>query len=232
MPVPTRVQPEKNIWVAAGDGDLGRVRRLTLCIALSPNLPDPYTYTPMHAAASYGQIHVLEYLISQGGDVNVTDSDGDTPLYVVENIMTAWFLVENGATVDHRNNEGASPAETLAEDFEEVATYLNRVSSAGDNAAPPQAVPAQAFNQPSQHAQNIASETLTSLLMQSVQEIMQRAEEDGHDPEEELRQAVGRTVLEGVVTGYGMTTEGGEERRDAGRDGMNGAKRSRTDGPG
>lgn len=26
MPVPTRVQPEKNIWVAAGDGDLVRVR--------------------------------------------------------------------------------------------------------------------------------------------------------------------------------------------------------------
>lgn len=26
MPVPTRVQPEKNIWVAAGDGDLARVQ--------------------------------------------------------------------------------------------------------------------------------------------------------------------------------------------------------------
>ena len=26
MPVPTRVQPEKNIWVAAGDGDLERVQ--------------------------------------------------------------------------------------------------------------------------------------------------------------------------------------------------------------
>lgn len=26
MPVPTRVRPEKNIWVAASDGDLGRVQ--------------------------------------------------------------------------------------------------------------------------------------------------------------------------------------------------------------
>lgn len=26
MPVPTHVQHEKNIWVAAGDGDLARVK--------------------------------------------------------------------------------------------------------------------------------------------------------------------------------------------------------------
>lgn len=26
MPVPTRVRPEKNIWIAAGDGDLERVQ--------------------------------------------------------------------------------------------------------------------------------------------------------------------------------------------------------------
>jgi hypothetical protein len=49
----------------------------------------------------------LEGVLS-GGDVNVTDSDGDTPLYTVENIETARFLVEHGAIVDRRNNEGIS----------------------------------------------------------------------------------------------------------------------------
>jgi len=98
----------KNIWVAAGDGDLERVMELVEGQSLSPNVPDPNTYTPMHAAASYGHLHVLQYLISKGGDVNVTDSDGDTPLYVVEDVATARFLVEHGAIVDHRNFEGVS----------------------------------------------------------------------------------------------------------------------------
>jgi hypothetical protein len=40
--------------------------------------------------------------------VNITDNDGDTPLYTVETVETARFLVEHGATVDRTNNEGVS----------------------------------------------------------------------------------------------------------------------------
>ena len=92
---------QKNIWVAAGDGDPQRVQvsqHLLWCLAnsdttspgtgrarmhvftgfhtliltgivtaISPNAPDPFTYTPMHAAASYSQIQVLSYLVSRGG---------------------------------------------------------------------------------------------------------------------------------------------------------------------
>jgi hypothetical protein len=36
------------------------------------------------------------------------DEDGDTPLYTIENIDTAVWLVEHGATVHHRNNDGIS----------------------------------------------------------------------------------------------------------------------------
>lgn len=184
--------------------------------------------------------------------MNVTDSDGDTPLYVVENIETARYLVERGATVDRRNIEGVSvcaapilswllgvtdltkPAEHLSEDFQEVAAYLNNLpGSRGDDAAAPVALPA-GQHQPSQHAQNIASEHLTSSLLQSAQDIMQRAEAEGRNPEEELRQVVGRAVLEGVVTGYGMSTEAEDRREDrADLNGSNGVKRSRMDdGPG
>ena len=50
------------------------------------------------------------YVLSDflGGDVNVTDEDGDTPLYVVESIETARFLVERGATVSRQNADGLS----------------------------------------------------------------------------------------------------------------------------
>lgn len=48
-----------------------------------------------------------------GGDVNIVDDDGDTPLYTVEDIKTAQFLVEQGAVVDRTNNEGVSVGPSL-----------------------------------------------------------------------------------------------------------------------
>jgi hypothetical protein len=43
-----------------------------------------------------------------GGDVNITDDDDDTPLYTVENVETAKWLIDHGAVVDRRNSEGIS----------------------------------------------------------------------------------------------------------------------------
>jgi hypothetical protein len=66
---------------------------------------------------------------------------------------------------------------------------------------------AQSTALPSQHSQDAASEQLTSSLMSSVQQIMERAQEEGRDPEEELRHVVSRTVFEGVLTGFEMSTD-------------------------
>ncbi|KAJ6505959.1 ankyrin repeat-containing domain protein [Mycena vulgaris] len=199
-------RPLKNIWVAAGDGDLDRVRHLVEQESMSPNAPDPFTYTPMHAAASYGHLQILEYLISRGGDVNVQDGDGDTPIYTVENVETARFLVDHGAVLDRQNSEGISPIDHLREEFSEVASYLQSVAS-------PAAAPTiDIVQQPSQREQDVASEQLTAALMSSVEDIMRRAEAEGRDPEEELRQIVSRTVLEGVVTGYAMSEAVEDER--------------------
>ena len=58
---------------------------------------------------------------------------------------------------------------------------------------------------------------------------MERSEREGTDPEEELRAAVGRTVVEGVVTGFDLSEAANAPRQDGGHDG---AKRPRTgDGP-
>lgn len=43
-----------------------------------------------------------------GGNVNLIDDDGETPLYTVENVETARWLVDHGATVGRTNNEGVS----------------------------------------------------------------------------------------------------------------------------
>ncbi|KAG8686521.1 hypothetical protein FRC09_014073 [Ceratobasidium sp. 395] len=179
----------KNIWIAAGDGDLARVKELVEEKGMSPNAPDDVIgYTPMHAAASYGHLNILEYLIEKGGDVNVTDEEGDTPLYTAESVTVAQFLVEHGAQVDIKNSEDISPAEATEEDFPEVAAYIRSKSSLPQ---PPPEVESSAQDQ--------APEEMTAALIAETEEIITRAEREGRDPHDELTTAVGRTVLGGMA---------------------------------
>ncbi|KAH9031074.1 ankyrin [Lactarius hengduanensis] len=231
MPASTFVNT--NIWVAAGDGDLGRVRELIEHQSTSPNVPDPFTYTPMHAAASYGHLDVLTYLISRGGDVNVTDEDGETPLYTVENIETAQFLVDHGADPALRNNEGLTPADFLREDFPRVAAYLDSLTTSLATDTPDENY---LMVQPSQHSQEAASEHLTSSLMNQLRDIAQKGEEvgDGSHGEEELRRVVRDAVLDGMVAGYSMVNgdDDTEMRGESLRNGdADSAKRRRLDKP-
>ncbi|KZV62912.1 ankyrin [Peniophora sp. CONT] len=213
----------KNIWVAASDGDLARVQHLIEVEGMSPNVPDAYTYTPMHAAASYGHLEVLEYLVSHGGDVNVTDDDGDTPLYTVENVETATWLVQHGAVVERQNSEGVSPADHLEEDFPDISSYLRSLSTAASN--DDDASAALAGPQPSQHAQEAASALLTDNLLARASDIVAQAEAEGRDPEAELREVVGEAVLAGMRAGYGFAGD-----MDAGQEGPGDAKRTRREG--
>ena len=174
--------------------------------------------------------------------MNIADSDGDTPLYTVENLQTARFLVQHGALVARHNNEGVSvrithhysirlslilcqqPIDHLNEEYPEISEYLR--STLDPSALAATQPPASAL--PSQHSQDAASEHLTSTLISSVQEIMERAQAEGRDPEEELRQVVSRTVLEGVITGFEMSNDHSSKDPDDPP-----SKRPRTDeGPG
>lgn len=168
---------------------------------MSPNAPDDVIgYTPMHAAASYGHLPILTYLISKGGDVNATDEEGDTPLYTAESVAVAEFLVDHGAQVDITNSEGISPAEATEEDFPEVAAYIRSKSS---RPQPPQQTD-QATEQ--------ASEEMTSELLARAEEIIARAEAEGRDPHDEITNLVGRTVLGGMA--WAQEREGAQEGRD------------------
>lgn len=72
----------------------------------SPNALDENSYSPLHAAASWGQSDILRYLVEKGGDINLTDSDGETPLFVVETVGMAKLVVELGGDPKVKNEEG------------------------------------------------------------------------------------------------------------------------------
>lgn len=116
-----------NIWIAASDGNLTYVREQISSGKHTANDADANGYTPMHAAASYGHIELLKYLVSVGGNVNLQDEEGDTPLHSVEDVKTAATLVEElGADWKLKNNEEQTPLAVAEEEdeFPELIAYF------------------------------------------------------------------------------------------------------------
>ncbi|KAK6454385.1 ankyrin repeat-containing domain protein [Scheffersomyces xylosifermentans] len=121
-----------NIWVAAADNQKTLVESYINSGEFTPNSKDPNGYTPIHAAASYGHIGLLKYLINEkNGDINIQDSEGDTPLHHVEDLKAAKFLVEElHADYKIKNNDGLTAAQYIEEDDEypEVVDYLKSLA--------------------------------------------------------------------------------------------------------
>ncbi|KAJ2797753.1 hypothetical protein H4R21_004192 [Coemansia helicoidea] len=113
-----------NIWCAASDGDLDRVRALVEGDKAAVNRGDENGYTPLHAAASWKHRHVLQFLLDNGGDVGVVDADGDTPLHTCEDRECAELLLEHGADANKENHEGLTPVLTTLENEATEVTEL------------------------------------------------------------------------------------------------------------
>ncbi|KAK9470200.1 ankyrin repeat-containing domain protein [Dipodascopsis tothii] len=134
----------QNLWTASSDNNIALVKSLIGAGVHTPNDRDPNGYTPIHAAASYGHIDLLRYLITEaGGDVNIKDDDDETALFVAETADVAKALVEEfKIDYHHKNSDGQTAAEKIEEEdeFTEVSSYLksleNGTAPATTSAAP------------------------------------------------------------------------------------------------
>ncbi|KAA8912691.1 hypothetical protein TRICI_003409 [Trichomonascus ciferrii] len=119
-----------NIWIAASDGNVEKVKEY-ISKGQGPNDKDVNGYTCMHAAVSYGHRELLDYLISVGGDINVSDEDGDRPLHVVESLDMAKYAVEEyKADYRAKNSDGQTPLQKIEEEdeFPELIEYLKTLT--------------------------------------------------------------------------------------------------------
>ena len=122
------------------------------------------------------------------------------------------------------------PAEHLEEEFPDVAAFLRSLSGEPASTSTPQQPD---IAMPSNLATDVASERLTNNLLANVQDIMRRAETDGSDPDEELREVVGRALVEGMTIGREWDVHVGGGSGDAGADEDGGAgKRPRMENGG
>lgn len=89
---------------------------------------DEHGYSLLHAAVSYSRIPLLRLLVNEFKvDVNLQDEDGETCLFVTEDVAAATCLVEElhlDTTI--KNNDGMTAVEKIEDegDFLEVASYL------------------------------------------------------------------------------------------------------------
>lgn len=123
-----------NIWVAAADNQVKIVEDYLDSGNFTANSKDPNGYTPIHAAASYGHIGLLQTLINRGGDINIQDNDGDTPLHHCEDVKTAKVIIERlNGDWKIKNEEGQTPldAKTDDDEFPELIAYLKGVKYGG-----------------------------------------------------------------------------------------------------
>lgn len=124
-----------NIWVAAADNKIDLVKSLIESGKYTSNSADPNGFTPIHAAASYSNIELLRYLLNHGGNPNIQDSDGDTPLHHCENLDVIKILIkEFNANYKIKNNDNLNVKEYFIEEdeFPDIINYLTILDKTGD----------------------------------------------------------------------------------------------------
>ncbi|WP_341761278.1 ankyrin repeat domain-containing protein [Candidatus Tisiphia endosymbiont of Thecophora atra] len=95
----------------------------------------PNSYNPLHAAAYYGYLDIMEFLLEQGIDIDVKSDNGDTPLLIAAltgNLKVMKFLVEKGADVTIKNKEGLSVLHIAAQRNVAVSTIKFLVKEGAD----------------------------------------------------------------------------------------------------
>ncbi|KAL4888072.1 hypothetical protein BDV59DRAFT_196764 [Aspergillus ambiguus] len=121
---------QPNPYVLAADNPTAVLTLLRSNPAIASN-QDEHGYSLLHAAASYGHTELLRALVREFHvDVNLLDEDGETCLFVTENVDIAKCLVEElGIDYNRKNEEGLTAQETIEADgsFPAVAAYLRQV---------------------------------------------------------------------------------------------------------
>ena len=102
-----------SVFYVCGDNNL-QIAQLFLGYNAKTNVQSGYetTETPLLAACLNGDIRMVELLIFNGADVNLSDLNGYTPLHVAcEEGYTeiAQFLIEKNADPFLKDNNGKKP---------------------------------------------------------------------------------------------------------------------------
>lgn len=98
--------PEGAFFKAVWTNDIATVRSTHT----DANIKDALGRTPLHIAAEKGYAEIVLFLVENGAEVNITDTNGNTPLIFIihkmGNLEITRRLLEKGAAVNAQNRTG------------------------------------------------------------------------------------------------------------------------------
>jgi uncharacterized protein len=111
-------------FLAASEGNLALMQSSLQILHQPLTVQDDNHYTLLHAAASYGQLEVVRFLLHQDlplSFINAPDRDGDTALHYATNMETAKVLVDDGKINTKLSNAaGKTALQAKQEELEEL----------------------------------------------------------------------------------------------------------------
>ena len=129
--------------VAAIHGDLKIMEwSVAHCATFTPDdCVDGCLNTPLHFAAASGHIHVIEWLVARGVDINQTNSSGETPAYVAAGngcLAVLRWMSEHGSDLNISDSDDDLPLSNAAlnghlETMKWLVSQGQNVDSANDH---------------------------------------------------------------------------------------------------
>ena len=108
-------------WMAASEGNLPLLQHCMQTMGLNVNAADENGYTLLHAASSYNQMGIMQFLLSQNVNVHAVDSDGDSALHYAGTAQTTQFLIQVAkANPSLQNAEGKTALQVKVEEVNEM----------------------------------------------------------------------------------------------------------------
>ena len=124
---------------AAWYGKVDEVERL-LGRSADPNVPDHNGWTAMHAAAERADARILEMLLAAGGNPNLQNADGRTPLILaalfpydeLRSQLAIRILLRSGARPDLADNSGQTPLFVVALNHQQPTSARDLLEAGAD----------------------------------------------------------------------------------------------------
>ena len=127
----------KKFFWACLSGDFEYFKNLAEVVDV--NKKDPFGSSGLHMAAQEGNLEIVEWIIQNGGDVNIQCSEKTTPLHTAAQrgfLKIVESLIKNGADIDAKAIENnTTPLMAAVEcDNIEIAMYLIKIGADIDSA--------------------------------------------------------------------------------------------------